>query len=218
MRIHAKTIVALAAGAILLPGLPCQTAQAQGLLNESGTSVLADSFGTAAGPEALTVSWWVVESTSGIYTYTYIVNNPSGDVLLNNNGTPTVTPEIVDSLALDFDATLPGAVVSGPTGGNGAYNFGAFGLYWDLSPGVVLAGASSGPLSFESDNPPMPGNASASDDNPPSPWSSYPDGQQVPVPDGPGMVPEPTTAALLALAALLLPPFRSTVRKKAGSS
>jgi hypothetical protein len=218
MKRHAKSVVALALGAILPPGLPCQTTQAQGLLNESGASILADVFGTAAGSEALTVNWSVVENASGIYTYTYTVNNPSGDVLLNGNDTPTVTPEIVDSFELDFNATLPGAVVSVPTGGDGAYTLSAYGLCWVLNPDVVLAGASSGRLSFESDNAPTPGNASASDDNPPSPWSSCADGQPVPVPDAPSDVPEPTTTALLALTALLLPPFGSARRLPAATA
>jgi len=205
-------MAALVSGAILLSGVLCQTAQAQGLLNESGASILADVNGTATGPEALTVSWSVVENAPSDYTYTYTVNNPSGDVLLPGSYAPG-TSEIVDSFSLDFNAALPDAVVSGPIGGNSAFNFGAYGLYWVLSPDVVRAGTSSGLLSFQSELPPSPGNASASDDSPPSPWAS-PNGSPVPVPGtGNFSVPEPATTTLLALTALLLLPFGSTSRK-----
>jgi len=51
-------------------------------------------------------------------------------------------------------------------------------------------------LSFQSDLPPGAGNANAQDANPPSPWSSFPNGQQVPVPL---TVPEPGTWALVAM-------------------
>jgi hypothetical protein len=80
--------------AVVLFGALGQTGRAQGLLNESGTSALADVFGTSTGPEALTVSWSVVENASDVYTYTYSLNNPAGDVLLNDNDTPTSTPEV----------------------------------------------------------------------------------------------------------------------------
>ena len=213
MKIHAKPIVALVSGAIGLPGLLCQTVKLNPcLLNESGTSILADAFHTATGPEALIISWSVVENASDVYTYSYTVNNPAGDVLLPGSYAPG-TPEIVDSFSLDFNAALPNAVVSGPIGGNSAFNFGAFGLYWVLYPDVVKAGTSSGQLSFQSELPPSPGNASASDDSPPSPWAS-PNGSPVPVPGtGNFSVPEPATTTLLALTALLLLPFGSTIRK-----
>jgi hypothetical protein len=122
----------------------------------------------------------VVENASDVYTYTYNVNNPAGDVLLNNAGQPTSTSEVVDTFMLTFDASVPGAVVSGPTGGSGAANLGSFGLIWVLPS--VPAGANSGSLSFTSDEPPTWADASAADANPPSPWSSSPDGQTVPVP------------------------------------
>jgi hypothetical protein len=189
MKIHPKTIVALAVGAMLLSGLLGQTAQAV-LLNESGTSILADSLGTATGPEALTVSWSVVENVSLVYTYSYSVNNPVGDVNLNNG-----SPEPVDSFSVAFDTTAPGAFITGSqTGGGFDLNNGASGLFWAFAP--VNPGTSSGPLSFESDQPPTLGNANAQDANPPSPWSSNPDGQQVPVPIA---VPEPGTWVLVAI-------------------
>jgi hypothetical protein len=217
MKRHAKSVLALASGAILLPGLLCQTAQARHMrLNESGTSTLADAFGTATGPEALIVSWSVVENACGIYTYTYTVNNPSGDVILNNNGQPTSTPEIVDNYSVCFDTMLPGAYLPGSQSGGGYQQNNGIDLKWYFS--AVEPGDNSGSLSFESYLPPMPGNADAEDANPPSPWASIPDGQQVPVPDAPATVPEPTTTALLALTALFLPRSRSTLRKRAGLS
>src|ERR1017187_2409213 len=207
MKIYSKTVVALVAGAILLSGLLGQTAQAV-LLTESGTSVLADAFGVNTGPEALTVSWSVVENVSLIYTYTYTVNNPVGDVVLNNNGSPTSTPEIVDAFSVAFDTTVPGAFVPGSQiGGLYDANNGVSGLFWAFA--AVNPGANSGPMSFQSELPPTLGNANALDQNPPSPWSSNPNGQQVPVPTT--SVPEPTSTTLLALTALLLLPFRSTI-------
>lgn len=178
---------------------------------ESGTSVLADSFGTVTGPEALTVSWSVVENASDIYTYTYTVNNPVGDVALNNDGTPTIRPEIVDAFSVAFDTTVSGAYLTGSqTGGQFGANNGTAGLFWYFT--AVNPGNSSGPLSFESDLPPTLGNANALNQNPPSPWSSSPDGQQVPVPGNVTVpAPEPTTTTLLALTALLLLPFRSNI-------
>src|ERR1017187_10609746 len=130
---HPKTIVALAVGAILLSGLLGQTAQAQLLLNESGTSILADSLGANTGPEALPISWSVVENASLIYTYTYTVNNPVGDVVLDNTGTPTSTPEPVDAFSVGFDTTAGGAYISGSqTGGLFDENNGTAGLFWLL--------------------------------------------------------------------------------------
>jgi hypothetical protein len=215
MKRHAKPMVALIFGAILLPGLLCQTAQAQTaqwLLNESGTSILADAFGTATGPEALTVNWSVIENSWDIYTYSYTVNNPAGDVILNNQGQPTLTPEIVDAFSVGFNTTLPGAYLPfSQYGGYSDQNDGVNGLFWSFA--AVKAGSASPVLSFQSFLPPAWGDAGAQDANPPSPWSSIPYGQQVPVPDPPTEVAEPTTAALLVLTALLLLPFRSTVRK-----
>lgn len=212
MRIRAKSVVALVSGAFLLPGLPCQTAQAQGLFNETGASVLADAFGTASGPEALNVSWSVVENASDVYTYTYTVNNPSGDVVLNNNGTPTSTPEIVDAFSVGVNTTVPGAYVpSSQAGGSSQQNNGVNGLFWSFA--AVPAGSASPALSYESDLPPTQGDAVAQDSNPPSPWSSLPYGDTVPVPDSPIVVHEPTATVLLALTALLLLPFGATVRR-----
>jgi hypothetical protein len=197
MKLYAKPSVALASGAILLTSLLLgREAQAQGvlLLNESGTSILADAYGTATGPEALTVSWSVVESVSLVYTYSYVVNNPLGDVLLNNNGSPTTSPEIVDAFGVGFNTTSPGAyIMNSQTGGTSDQNNGMGGLFWSFT--AVQPGTSSPILSFQSDLPPTQGYADAQDANPPSPWSSFPNGQTVPIP----AVPEPATMALLTL-------------------
>jgi len=213
MKLYAKPSVALTSGAILLSCLLGQSAQGQGalaLLNESGTSILADAFGTATGPEALTVSWSVVESVSLVYTYSYVVNNPLGDVLLNNNGSPTSNPEIVDAFGVGFNTTVPGAyIMNSQTGGTSDQNNGTGGLFWSFT--AIQPNTSSPILSFQSDLPPTQGFADAQDANPPSPWSSFPDGQTVPIP----AVPEPATTALLALTmtSLLLLPFRHNILK-----
>jgi len=198
---HFKTIVALAAGAILLIGLG-QSAQAA-LLNISGASTLADSFGTNSGPEAVSVSWSVVEDASDIYTYSYIVNNPTGDVILTNLGAPTTTPEVVDALSVAFDTTAAGAyIAASQTGGVFDQNNGPAGLFWDFT--AINPGTSSPVLSFQSYLPPTLGNANAQDANPPSPWSSSPYGQQVPVPGNGSFVPEPASVSLVVLALPLL--------------
>jgi len=214
MKKNEKPIVALAAGAILLIGVLSQTAQAQSILVESGTSILANVFGTTTGSEALTVSWFVVENTtSDIYTYAYNVNNPAGDVVLNNNDTPTATPETVVNFALSFNTTLPGAFIppgTVPVGGS-LQNNGANGLAWAFDP--VLPGTSSPLLAFQSTLAPANGNASATGGIPPGPWSTVPFGQSVPLPRP---TPEPTTTALFALSLLFLLPFRSTLRRFLG--
>ena len=194
MKIHPKTFLVLVAEAILLSGLLSQPVQAIVAITnvESGTSILADSLGTATGPEALTVSWSVdqVDLPGGTYYYYYTVNNPAGDVNLNNG-----SPEPVDAFTVAFDTTAPGAFISGSqTGGGFDLNNGPSGLFWAFTP--VNPGTSSGVLSFQSDLPPTLGNANAQDANPPSPWSSNPNGQQVPVPL---TVPEPGTWALVAM-------------------
>jgi len=206
MQLRSKPIIALGCGVIILTVIPFQTAQASSL-NISGISVLADVNGTTTAPEALTVSWSVVENASEVYTYTYIINNPAGDSLLPGSYAPGAS-EIVDSFTLSFNAAAPAAVVSGPTGGLVAANLGSAGLFWFIYP-VVDAGASSGPLSFESDDAPMMGNASASDDNPPSPWASSPDGQPVPIPN------VPDSMNTMALLAGTLPLFLFVMKKNA---
>jgi hypothetical protein len=195
-----------------LSGLLCQTAHAQ--LIESGTSILAPTTppigGIGVAPEEyITVSWSVVLN-SGVYTYAYQVNNPAGDVLENNDGSLTTTPEIVDAFQLNFNTLITGAVVGGPTGGIFTENNGVDGLQWFLSP--VAAGTSSPWLSFQSDLPLTLGNANAQDSDPPSPWASTAaNGQQVPIPNTVTPVPEPMTTTLLALTGLLLLPFRSNL-------
>jgi hypothetical protein len=136
-----------------------------------------------------------------VYTYTYTINNPAGDVMLPGSPNPG-SPEIVDSFGVTFDASAPGAAVSGPTGSLFEENVGTGGLFWFIYP-VIEPGTSSGPLSFQSDDAPTFGNASATDDNPPSPWTSINGGQEVPVPMT--SVPDAmSTAGPLAGVALLL--------------
>jgi hypothetical protein len=169
---------------------------------------LADSFGTSVGPEALVVSWAVLFNTgSDIYTYAYNVSNPVGDVLLNPNGSPTTTPETVDSFHVGFNATAPGALLGLPTGGALATSD-ATGVSWYFAP--TIASGSSVLLQYQSDFGPTMGNAAGNGANPPGPWSSSPGGQTVPVPRP---SPEPATTTLIALSAFLLLPFRSNLRR-----
>src|SRR5271166_2920252 len=121
MKRHVKPIIALASGAILLSGFLSQTAQAT--LVAEGTSILAGNDGNggiSTGSEALTVSWSVTESPSDIYTYSYNVNNPLGDIVVT---TPTTIAEgiagnneVVDNFSVDFDPSLAGAIVGAPSG------------------------------------------------------------------------------------------------------
>jgi hypothetical protein len=203
MKARAK-IAASVAGVVLLCALACQTTHGQGLLNESGVAILADTFGSASGPDALLVSWSVAENQSDVYTYSYVVINPPGDVVLNNNGVPTLSPESVDAFSVVFNTLASGAFISGSeAGGTSGQNDGEDGLFWSFSP--IQPNASSPTLSFESDLPPMLGNANAQDDNAPSPWSSFPNGQQVAIPIS---VPEPSGAGLFVFGAMLVFPFQ----------
>ena len=152
------------------------------------------------------------------YTYSYVIYNPTGDVVLPGGAVPPGTPEFVDTFSLDFDASVAGAVLTGPTGGDAAYDYGFFGLKWSLYPDVVEAGDYSGALSFTSALPPSPGNAVASDSNPPSPWSSSPFGQAVPIPGtGNFTVPDSADTLMLLAGALLLFPLVSALKSKPGS-
>jgi hypothetical protein len=214
MKNNAKPIVALLSGAIFLLGGFCQSTQAQGIitLGQSYTQALATDTGsgTDVGPEAVTVTTKVTES-AGVYTYTYVVNNPTGDVIQGgqNNG----QPETVGSFTVGFNTTLTGAYVSGSySGGTLPAFIGVTSSAIDWSFAAVSPGSSSPILSFQSDEAPTWGNASASDSgNQPSPWASAPNGNPVLIPSP---VPEPTTMSLFA-GCLLLMPFRSIIVKKA---
>jgi hypothetical protein len=199
MKIHAKPIIALASGAILLSGLLCQTAQAQTIvIGTPGSSIMQDNLHVRTAPVALTVDWDVTLN-AGVYTYDYTILNPSGD------------SGLVESFSVGFNsADSRGALVGSPSG-NGANNAG-LGVIWN--PTLVAPGGTSATLSFQSDDAPVLGNASANG-NPvnPAPWSSYA-GSQVPVPNAPDST---NTITLLACVLLLLP-FGSAMRKKAGSS
>jgi hypothetical protein len=193
-----RTGLAASAGAILLSALsliPFQSAQATVI--ETNTAVLADSLGAASGSEALTLDY-DVDLTGGIYTYNFIVNNPIGDVLLP----PNSGSEVVDEFTLNFNAAAPGAVLPGSMSGLGTTmaDNGEFGLIWYFVPSLT-AGSSSATLSFESDDAPTLGDASASDANAPSPWSSVPGGQFVALPS---TVPDTTSTITLFGGAMLL--------------
>ena len=181
MKPHLRPAAVTLFAAMMTAVVPCRTARAQGLLNESGQSILANAFGASSGPETLTVDWSVNENSSDVYSYAYTIENPVGDVVLNNDGSPTSSPEVVDAFSGPFDTTAPGAfVLDSQSGGLTDVNNGADGLAWSFS--AVNPGAGSPSLSFQSDLPPGQGNATALDENPPSPWRSTPGGQQVPVP------------------------------------
>jgi hypothetical protein len=215
MKRHTKTIGALASGAILVSGLLLgQTAQA-GLIT-SGTAQLADVLGVDTGPESLTVSY-SVNLTAGVYTYAYSVANPTGDVILAP-AQGAGNPEVVDAFAVAFNTTLTGAFVPGTqTGGTAQQNNGVSGLFWSFTG--VNPGGSSPTLSFQSDLPPVLGNANASDANPPSPWASSPFGQQVPIPQTPPVsTPDSASTMTLLAGVMMLLPFRSTLLKKGSSS
>jgi hypothetical protein len=188
-----------------------QSAHAQGTLIELGSSTLANSLGTSVGPETLVVSWAVFDnSVSDVYTYYYNVSNPANDVLLNPNGGPTSTPESVDSFQVAFNAAGKGALLGPPAGGALASSD-ATGVSWYFFP-TIAAGGSSGILSFQSDFGPGLGNAAANGANPPGPWSTAPNGQPVPIPH---VTPEPGILYLMGMSALLVLPFRSSLRRSA---
>lgn len=218
MKINVKPIIALVSGPFLLSGLLAPTAQAAltpGGSGISGSSILADVDGGNSAPEALTVDWSVVESATDVYTYSYDVFNPAGDVLLP--GVPNAgDPEIVDQLIVDFNTLASGAVLaSSATGGTLALPLAnGTGMKWILETPSVAAGGSSGWLTFQSLLAPSAGNATANDANPPSPWSSDPDGQAVPVP-GNGSFSVPDSASTMSLLAgmMLLLPFRPAIKK-----
>jgi hypothetical protein len=200
MKIYAKPIVAPASGAILLCSVLCQTAQAQSVvLNTQEQSVLAAVSG-ATGENALAVNW-EVSYNSGVYTYSYTVQSP-------------IAAEAASfSVGFDTAATDPVDI-----SGDGAINYSGpvgIGVIWSpllntSAAAGVGPGQTSQTLTFESDDPPILGNANVNGSDPNGPWASNPYGQQVPIPSA---VPEPATTTLLALTLLLLP-FRSTILKK----
>jgi hypothetical protein len=204
MRTEAKnmrTITSiLPAGAALLYGMLCLSAQAQSTLSAN----LASIANPGATSDMLTVDYGVSYTTgttgpaSSYYTYDYTLYNPS------------TSGALVESFNVAFDASVPGAVYD--MTGN-AQNNGDAGLTWEVS---VLPGQNSEILSFESDYGPTMNNANAGGGNEggsiSAPWASDPGGQQVSVPNV-APVPEPATTTLLTLSLLLLP-FRSCIFRK----
>lgn len=199
MKRNSKTLGALASGAFLACGMLVQPAHAT--IISSGTATLVDVIDDPIGsPEDLTVTYQV-NQTGSLYTYTYMVNNPTGDVQLPGSASPG-SPEVVDAFSVTFDTTVPGAFIA-QFGGVSEQNNGVNGLFWSFN--AVSAGSSTGILSFTSDDPPTMGNANAQDANPPSPWSSAPFGQQVPIPQTATVPDGAATAGLLGGVLMLLP-------------
>jgi hypothetical protein len=185
------------AGAALLMGLVCLSAQAQ----STGSATLASIANPGVASDMLTVDY-AVSYTSGpnssYYTYDYTIYNPG------------TSGALVETFNLAFDASQPGAVYD-LTGG--AQNDGNAGITWDVS---VLPGQNSETLLFESDFGPTMNNANAGGGNEDggisAPWASDPGGQQVSVPNV-AVVPEPATTTLIMLSLLLLP-FGSHIFKR----
>lgn len=204
-----KSIFMLTAAAVIFSGLLGQTAHAQ-------SSLLAPALppvgGYAAAPQEYLTVYWSVMPAAGGFMYSYSIYNPTGDVLMNQDGSLTQTSEIVDSFQVSFNAAAPGALVSGPNGGLFSEDNGVNGLFWVIPS--LPAGQLSAPLTFFSALPPTMGNAQAEDSSLPSPWSSTaPLGQEVPVPNTLAPVPEPGTMALFSMSGLLLLPFRSALHR-----
>lgn len=189
----AKPVIVLANVALLLSCVLCQTIRAQSTI-ESGTVTLADEAGANTGPGALTVQYSVTESLSNVYTYSYIIGNPSADV-----GTGA-------TFSVGFNSTVAGALLGSPSG-DGVDNSGLGGRWQP----IIITPGNSATLSFESDDAPTMGNANANGGTP-GPWSSSPDGSQIPVPT---VVPEPESSMTMLAGLLLVFPLRSIVLKKA---
>ena len=215
MKRRVKPIFALDSVVVLLFAVMCPMLRAQSTVIESGTSTLAPTIlplgGFQGNPEEyLIISWSVTQNTiSDIYTYSYTVNDPVGDVVLNDNGSLASNPQSVNNIEVSFNASAAGAVVGTPPipNGGGFVEVTSVGVTWAFP--VVNPGGASALLTFQSDLGPGMGNASAT----PAPWASTePNGQQVPVPLL-HTAPEPATMTLFALA-LLLVPFHSTLREK----
>jgi hypothetical protein len=186
-----------------------QTSHAQGLLDETGTSILAPSVAPTGGyaqnpQEYLSVAWSVVENQNGVYTYSYTLNNPANDVLLNNDGSLTGVPESFNYFTMGFNTTVPGALVPNSLSGGAFSGSDPLTVYWFFAP-AVGPGGTSATVSFASDLAPAGlASGTASEGGPPSPWSSVsPGGQLLPVP-ALATVPEPATTTMFAFAAPFL--------------
>lgn len=211
MKRYSKAKVCMV-GAILLSGLAGQAIRADTIVTvESGLAILADVNGDTSAPEALSVCYQVTEDlNTDIYTYSYDISNPTGDQVLG--GQNTGASEIVDTFKIAFDADAPGAYISGSATGGvlGAILVGADsnGLSWFI-PSPYIAAGQSNTVTFESYLSPVAGLATAQDANPPSPWTSYPNGNPVPVPG-----PDATSTLALLGGVMALLPFGSALKKK----
>ncbi len=184
-------------------------------LNETGSSILAPVIaptgGYASNPqEYLTVSWSVVENLSDVYTYTYTVHNPAGDVLMNDNGSLTTTPEVFDAFSVGFNTTAPGAYLTGTQTGSPSEEVNPTDLTWFFDPSIP-AGSNSPAVTFQSDLPPVPGASDASDGSPPSPWSVSALASTIPVP---GKVSDVMSTGVLGVTVLMLAVVRGKGRKQ----
>jgi hypothetical protein len=137
-----KPLIAFS-GAVLISSLIGQSALAQGIVLSAGSTAML-AANNDYSYDALTVNWTVSDDL-GLYTYDYTVSNPESDYGYT-----------AESLALDFNAGLTGAVLTGPSGGLSSANNGIGGIDWTIS---VPPGATSGPLSFTSAEPPVYGDA-----------------------------------------------------------
>jgi len=195
MRNHLKPNIALACGAMLLFGMLCQSANA-----ESGTSILATQA-TTDPSEQLTIDWSVVEN-SGVYTYTYDVYNPSGDVLWP--ATDPAVPESFEDFYIGVNYSLVTSISDGGT------DFGSHSIKWFLDPSIA-PGSSTGDLVITSDYGPVMSSAKANDQNEPSPWNTtYAGGTPIPVP---GAVPDTANTMILLGSTLVLLPLARLFRK-----
>src|SRR5580698_7180663 len=108
MKKTVKPTVALAGLCWGISAFFSQTASAQSIM---GTSILAPATaptgGIALNSEEYLVVDWTVTFNAGLYDYSYVVNNPANDVLLNNDGSLTTTTEIVDAFQIGFNTTIP---------------------------------------------------------------------------------------------------------------
>jgi hypothetical protein len=197
MKMQSKPTIALVAGAVLLFGALSPSARAQGLI-ASNTVDITDPGNVAAND--LSVQYEVFDN-SGVFTYDYVVANPSTSTKYLGDFEVYVNTHIAGS-AFNVSTTSsdPGDFQTA-TGSGVDWFFG--------SP--IAPGSKTATLSYQSDYTYFLGTANASGtDN----WaSSNPGGELVATANAP-VIPEPSTTALFG-AALLLVAIRPTIFKRA---